>query len=73
MAYPTPIYIYIVAYVRLIVVESTTQAKEQMFELMIKVINQENKQQRFFGKHEKSLSTSDYGLMLFLKIQSKSF
>jgi tetratricopeptide (TPR) repeat protein len=46
-------------------VESTTQAKEKMFELMLKVINQESELQNFFGKHEQSLSASDYELMLF--------
>ncbi|ABM04797.1 hypothetical protein Ping_3100 [Psychromonas ingrahamii 37] len=47
--------------------EKTTQAKEQMLELMLEVINQEEKQQRFYDKPEQSLNTTDYELMLFFK------
>jgi hypothetical protein len=50
-----------------LLIDSTTQAKEQMFELMIEVIYQENIQKSFLGEKEKNLDTKDYEIMLFFR------
>lgn len=47
--------------------DETMQAKERMLVIILKVIEQEERLQPFFGKEEQALNGNDYTLMMFFK------